>query len=77
MGSLTEKDVEYDMLILLLDIFIWAVRIGGFLSFLWLILKFYDISRRHGYDENGNEVVWKKDYYKKMKLEQASGEIYN
>jgi hypothetical protein len=41
----------------------------GFIGFFWVLWMFYDISKRVGYDKNGNQVVWKRKYWKEHKEE--------
>ncbi|KLU65690.1 hypothetical protein DEAC_c23200 [Desulfosporosinus acididurans] len=55
---ITVFDFIYNIIILL-----------GFICFLWLAWMFYDTYKRLGYDENGNQVVWKRKYWKDHKKE--------
>lgn len=41
----------------------------GLIGLFWLVWMFYDTSKRVGYDKNGNQVVWKRQYWKEHKGE--------
>jgi len=41
----------------------------GLIGLFWLPWMFYDTSKRVGYNKDGNQVVWKRKYWKEHKEE--------